>query len=80
MLEWTKAALDDLNAWHEILIAAAINGSLDRQLQEQINETLGMRAIADVIITDLNLQRNPDAHTPITKTADSPPWVEEPSG
>jgi flagellar basal body-associated protein FliL len=33
-------------------------GELKRQLQEQINETLGMRAIADVIITDLKLQHS----------------------
>jgi hypothetical protein len=30
---------------------------LKRQIQEQINETLGMRAVADVIITDLELDR-----------------------
>ncbi len=31
-------------------------GDLKRQLQEQINETLGIRAVADVVVTDLGLE------------------------
>jgi len=31
---------------------------LKRQIQEQVNETLGMRAVADVIVTDLELERS----------------------
>ena len=49
---------------------------LKRQLQEQINETLGIRAIADVIITDLKLHRSPQATSPLTDTAEVAPWVE----
>jgi hypothetical protein len=54
-------------------------GGLKRQLQEQINQTLGVRVIADVIITDLLLERNSDALGPISETADALPWTEEPS-
>ena len=55
-------------------------GELKRQLQEQINETLGMRAIADVIITDLSLELNDtEIAAPIAETADMVPWVEKPS-
>lgn len=53
---------------------------LKRQLQEQVNETLGVRAISDVIITDLKLTfspKRPDG--PATETADLVPWVEKPS-
>lgn len=53
---------------------------LKRQLQEQVNETLGIRAIADVIITDLKLTFNdkkPDS--PATATAELVPWVDKPS-
>ncbi len=32
-------------------------GDLRRQLQEQINETLGIRAVADCIVTDLDMIR-----------------------
>ena len=55
-------------------------GDLKRQLQEQINQTLGIRAIADVIITDLQLARNPNAMDKITETAGALPWTEEPAG
>lgn len=55
-------------------------GELKRQLQEQINETLGMRAIADVIITDLKLQQSDADLGLVTDTAESVPWVEKPSG
>ena len=53
---------------------------LKRQLQEQVNETLGIRAIADVIITDLKLTFNDKkADSPATATAELVPWVEKPS-
>jgi len=56
-------------------------GELKRELQEQINETLGMRAIAEVIITNLSLQRSPPAaQKPTMEMADSLPWMEKPSG
>ena len=56
-------------------------GELKRQLQEQINATLKMRAIADVIITDLKLKlSDKTADTPGTETAELVPWVEKPSG
>ena len=52
---------------------------LKRQLQEQVNETLGIRAIADVIITDLKLTFNEKkADSPATATAELVPWVEKP--
>ena len=55
-------------------------GELKRQLQERINETLGMRAIADVIITDLKLQQSDRDLGLVTDTAEAVPWVEKPSG
>lgn len=55
-------------------------GELKRRLQEQINETLGMRAIADVIITDLKLQHNDRNREALTDSGDLVPWVEKPSG
>ncbi len=44
---------------------------LKRQVQEQLNGVLGMRAIADVIITDLRLQRGQSAAGSQTQTAGS---------
>ncbi len=55
-------------------------GELKRQLQARINETLGMRAIAEVIITDLKLQKDDADLGLATDTGESVPWVEEPSG
>jgi flagellar basal body-associated protein FliL len=55
-------------------------GELKRQLQERINETLGMRVIADVIITDLKIQRHDRNLGVATDTAEAVPWVEKPSG
>lgn len=52
---------------------------LKRQLQERVNETLGMRAIADVIITDLKLKQSDKEVEPVTNTADTSPWMEKPS-
>ena len=54
-------------------------GQLKRQLQEQVNETLGMRAIADVIITDLKVQRSNEEVRPAPDVAEAVPWVEKPS-
>jgi len=53
---------------------------LKRQLQEQINETLGIRVIADVIITDLKVERKAGQMGTITETADTLPWTEKPPG
>ncbi len=53
---------------------------LKRRLQEQINAALGMRVIADVIITDLKLEHNADAVGLSAGTAVSFPWAEEPPG
>lgn len=55
-------------------------GELKRALQAQVNQTLDMRAIADVIITDLQLKHRPRQPVdPATETADlapTPPWVD----
>ncbi len=53
---------------------------LKRQLQERINETLGMRVISDVMITDLKIQQSDRELGLATDTAEPVPWVEEPSG
>jgi len=54
---------------------------LKRQLQEQINDTLGMRAIADVIITNLDLaHRQPSAAPADAQTAEAGPQTGPPSG
>jgi len=55
-------------------------GELKRQLQEQINETLGMRAISDVIVTDLQLDRVQSDPKPTTAKTELAPWMEKPSG
>ena len=47
-------------------------GGLKRQLQEQINETLGMRAIADVMITNLRLLPRDEEAPSVTATTDPP--------
>ncbi len=54
-------------------------GELKRQLQEQVNETLGSRVIADVIITDLELTPREEGTIPASSTAETAPWQEEPS-
>jgi len=53
-------------------------GELKRQLQEQINDTLGLRAIADVIITDLQLLFNADFADSTPENANGVPWIEQP--
>ena len=53
---------------------------LKRRLQEQVNTTLGMRVIADVIITDLELQhRELEEVEAITEAAEPAPWLEQPA-
>ena len=54
-------------------------GQLKRQLQEQVNETLGVRAIGDVIITDLKIQRSDESLGTADEVAEAVPWVEKPS-
>jgi flagellar basal body-associated protein FliL len=44
---------------------------LKRQLLEQIDQTLGLRAISEVIITGLKLQREGPPRAPLTSTADA---------
>ncbi|OHB73224.1 MAG: hypothetical protein A2V70_09475 [Planctomycetes bacterium RBG_13_63_9] len=55
-------------------------GGLKRQLQEQVNETLGMRVIADVIITDLELDRGDATAKPQSELAGVAAWAEGRSG
>lgn len=47
---------------------------LKRQLQEQINRTLGLRAIADVIVTNLQLDRAPAPPVSVAAPAESLSW------
>ena len=54
-------------------------GELKQQLQEQINTTLGMGVVAEVIITDLKLQRETAPTRTLTETVESVPWLEKPS-
>ena len=51
---------------------------LKRQLQEQINDTLGLRAIADVIVTDLVLQFSEPADAAPAAPTEATPWTEDP--
>jgi len=44
-------------------------GGIKRQIQEQVNETLGMRVIADVMITNLRLQHRDAEVPPLADTA-----------
>jgi len=56
---------------------------LKRQIQEQINRTVELRAIADVIITDLEVRRLDEepAAIRVTGSAEPVPWSEpDPSG
>jgi flagellar basal body-associated protein FliL len=52
---------------------------LKRQLQEQVNQSLGLRGVADVIITNLKLTRSERAAPPVSDTADANPWKEKPA-
>jgi len=49
---------------------------LKQQLQEQINETLGVRVIDDVIITELKLERRESPAEMSTEVAEALPWTE----
>ncbi len=49
---------------------------LKQQIQEQINETLGVRVIDDVIITELKLERRESPAETSTEVAESLPWTE----
>ena len=51
-------------------------GELKRRVQARINETLEMRVIADVIITDLKLTNGKFEANPPVETTVSMPWVE----
>ncbi len=51
-------------------------GELKRRVQARINETLEMRVIADVIITDLKLTNGKLEANPPAETTESMPWVE----
>jgi hypothetical protein len=53
---------------------------LKQQLQEQINESLGLRVIDEVIITDLHVERKEGQRERITETAERLPWTESPPG
>ena len=57
-----------------------MNAELKQRLQEQINEALGIRVIADVVITDLKLDRVGEPIERITETAGAQPWTEQPPG
>jgi hypothetical protein len=51
---------------------------LKRQVQERVDQTLGMRAIAEVIITELRLQHNAEHAAPVGHTAQAAPWKDGP--
>ncbi len=53
-------------------------GDLRRQFQEQINETLGIRAVADCIVTDLDLVRSGRdwGRAEAGELAGAPPWTD----
>lgn len=68
----------------EELVRRAHGGDFDdpllaefkQQLQEQINETLGIRVIDDVIITGLRLERRESPGETTTEIAEALPWTE----
>ena len=53
-------------------------GDLKRQLQAQVNETLGIRAVSDVIVTDLKLQysRSTPPSESVDSVAENKPWTD----
>ena len=68
---------------HGADFADPVLGELKRQLQEQINRTLEMRAISQVIITDLELHQSDS--TPAREVAGAPRsplalWKGDPAG
>lgn len=54
-------------------------GELKRRIQARINETLGLRAINDVIITGLKLTSGKLETEPPAETSESMPWVDNSS-
>lgn len=46
---------------------------LKRQLLEQVNQTLGMRAVSEIMITDLKIHRDGHVKTPATVAAEPRP-------
>jgi hypothetical protein len=55
-------------------------GDLKRQLQEQINGSLEMRAIGDVIVTNLKLRRSPPEEGPAGTSTGTAASQESPAG
>lgn len=53
---------------------------LKNQLQKRINETLGIRAVADVIVTELEMQRAEPPQVIVQKEGEQVPWVEPAAG
>ena len=53
---------------------------LKQRLQEQINEALGIRVIAEVIITDLKTERKGEPIERLAETAGDDPWSAGPPG
>lgn len=53
---------------------------LKRRIQEQINQSLGVRAVSEVIITGLELKLCGLATRPEAQAAQAPAWLEEPAG
>jgi len=53
---------------------------LKSQLQKRVNETLKIRAVADVIVTDLQLERAEPPRVIVQETDDTVPWVEPAAG
>jgi len=53
---------------------------LKRRIQAQINKSLGVRAVADVIITGLELELNREAARPEAQAAQAPAWLDDSAG
>jgi len=53
---------------------------LKRRIQAQVNKSLGVRAVADVIITGLELRLTPEAAQPEAQAAQAPAWLDDPAG
>jgi hypothetical protein len=54
-------------------------GELKRRLQEEINQTIGLRAVGEVIVTQVSLVQNPQSAETVAETAGTVPWVERPA-
>lgn len=53
---------------------------LKRRIQAQVNKSLGVRAVADVIITGLELKFSPEAAQPEAQAAQAPAWLDDAAG